>query len=221
MLIRCIYVVEVDFICIFIRQILKLYSYGSFLNIIPPYFFLFFQVKEHVNSSVSKRPSSPYFTKPSLWLYCNMLQLISFCTQVSLFMLCLHCLHCYMAVLRALHSPHCDRGQWVLGAGLTSCCCNLADTPAGEQTDRRTDKTSERARCIYSLFTYASLTERCMAWYSLKANQYWICRAYNVESPRLISARLCPKYFIKSKYDRMQWCGSDLNTRVIWKWSKK
>lgn len=99
--------------------------------------------------------------------------------------------------------------------------CRHTSRRADGQTDRRTDKTSEQARCIYSLFTYASLTARCMAWYSLKANQYWICRAYNVESPRLISARLCPKYFIKSKYDRMQWCGSDLNPRVIWKWCKK
>ncbi len=57
---------------------------------------------------------------------------------------CLHRLHRYMAVWNAQHSSCCDRGQRVLRARLTSCCCNPADTPAGRQTDRPTDKPTRR-----------------------------------------------------------------------------
>lgn len=147
MLIRCIYVVEVDFICIFIRQILKLYSYGSFLNIIPPYFFIFFQVKEHVNSSVSKPPSSPYFTKPSLWLYCNMLQLISFCTQVSLFMLCLQsallhgCLAC--TALPSLWQRSVSARSWADVMLLQPC------RHTSRRADGQTDRQNQRAGTVY------------------------------------------------------------------------
>lgn len=73
-----------------------------------------------------------------------------------MFVPCLHRLHCYMAVWSALHSSRCDRGQWVLWARLTSCCCNPADTPAGRQTDGPTDKPKKQTGRIYSLSAYAS-----------------------------------------------------------------
>ena len=55
-----------------------------------------------------------------------------------------HCLHCYMTVWSAPLSSRCDRGQRVLRAGLTSCCCNPTDTPTGRGTDGPTDKEARR-----------------------------------------------------------------------------
>lgn len=133
-----LYIHKANFKVVFIWFISEYYS---------SLFFYFFQVKEHVNSSVSKRPSSPYFTKLSLWLYCNMLQLISFCTQVSLFMLCLQsallhgCLAC--TALPSLWQRSVSARSWADVMLLQPC------RHTSRRADGQTDRQNQRAGTVY------------------------------------------------------------------------